>query len=345
METGNPQVFALEVTRSWLDLEGGRQRIPSALRQLLEATLDAVARGQPPPEKDSSTLTDLGRLSREGAETGATTPLKGGEVKRWWAARQARVSQLCADRQCEWVPELVVRTGGGRNLQTQFSFALERLVQEPAELDEEGPGDPSGLLRYRIDPAKAAWWVRLFLGTHPFPMRSWRGYLLVGSTILNFLLVALVWLAIYVSWSRGRPVTTADLALFGASVAFTVCLWMLSKPMWRLPKERVTLAGVGFLATDELHGQLRTMRDETRADTSRVFSIVRHWGHCPICAAEVDLDEGGLAFSDRLIGRCHDAPLEHIFSFDPVLLTDEPLRKIIKVSDERAGHSPASNVG
>ena len=325
-ETGNPRVYALEVTREWMDQEGGRQRIPSALRQLLESTYTAVARGESPPEKDSSTLTELWRLSRDGSEAASATPLKGSEVSRWWSAREARVRQLCADHGCQWVPQLVVRTGGGRNLQTQFSFSLEPLDPPLVENPEESSVETAGLVRYRIDPAKPALWIRLLVGSRPFPINSWRGYVLLGSTMANLLFVGFIWLVTYLSWSQGRSLTTADLAHVAMAIVLTFGTWSLTRPVRLLPTERVTLAGVGFLAMAELHGQLRTMRDETSAGASRVFSIVRHWGLCPVCAAEVDLDVGGAAFPDRLIGRCHDAPLEHVFSFDPVRLVGEPLR-------------------
>lgn len=68
------------------------------------------------------------------------------------------------------------------------------------------------------------------------------------------------------------------------------------------------------------------MPAQGRKPKLRDFAVARHWGICPICSAEVDLDSGGTAFPDRLIGRCHDAPLEHVFSFDPVRLTGEFLR-------------------
>ena len=70
----------------------------------------------------------------------------------------------------------------------------------------------------------------------------------------------------------------------------------------------------------------RAMPDQPRLGRQRMVSLVRHWGTCPICAAEVDLDEGGAAFPGRLVGRCHDAPDEHVFSFDPVSLEGSPMR-------------------
>ncbi|MBH1698163.1 hypothetical protein I5U87_04750 [Stenotrophomonas maltophilia] len=105
----------------------------------------------------------------------------------------------------------------------------------------------------------------------------------------------------------------------------TAGLWWLLRPVILLPTQRVTIAEPSFLALSELYGQLRTMPAPGRKLKSREFSVVRHWGTCPICSAEVDLDYGRAAFPDRLVGRCHDAPLEHVFSFDPVRLVGRSL--------------------
>lgn len=112
-----------------------------------------------------------------------------------------------------------------------------------------------------------------------------------------------------------------------SAVFVTTGLWALARPIWLLPQDRVTLAGPAFLALSELYGQLRTMPDGTRREAGRVFSVVRHWGNCPVCAAEVGIQEGSREFPGRLVGRCHDAPLEHAYSFDPVRLLGRPLRE------------------
>ena len=82
----------------------------------------------------------------------------------------------------------------------------------------------------------------------------------------------------------------------------TTGLWWLSRPVFLLPT-----AGhhgrASFLALSELYGQLRTMPAPGRKLKSREFAVVRHWGTCPICSAEVDLDHGRAAFPDRLVGR------------------------------------------
>lgn len=321
------QVESLQLALEWLDREGGQQRNVRVLRELIEATSTALSRGDAPPEKDTMTLRDLlQRLDGDKDGMGAK-PFRAKELATWWEARTEQLRQICRTHGCDWMPKLVVKTGGGRGLPSRLSF--EFLPTDDTETEagttplEAGPSQ----VRYQMDPAKPALWLRLLVGSRPFPVQSWRGYLLLGTAALDMVLIGLIWLATYASWARNQPVTTAALAQLGFALLVTAGLWWLSKPVRQLPTQRVTIAGPQFLALSELYGQLRTMPAPGRQLKSREFAVVRHWGICPICSAEVDLDSGGTAFPDRLIGRCHDAPLEHVFSFDPVRLVGEPLRR------------------
>lgn len=324
----NSQVFALEIIRGWLRENGGRQRIPTALEALVEATITAVSRNEPPPEKDGASLVDTWRLAQKDDDAPATTP-RGPEFEKWWSTREGHIRQVLLDQGGNWLPRLEVRRGGGRGLPTMYVMDLAPL--EPGSADEEpadttGGSVPDGGLRYRIDPAKPALWLRLLVGSRPFPVNSWRGYVLLGSAALIFALIGLACWGVITIWLQGRPITTADLALGALAALVSMALWQFSRPIRLLPIQRVTLAHAGFLAWNVLHGQLRTMRQGESRLPSRVFSVVRHWGTCPVCAAEVDLADGGAEFPGRLVSRCSDSPLEHVFSFDPVRLVGRPLR-------------------
>ncbi|MCD9005681.1 hypothetical protein LDO31_05405 [Luteimonas sp. XNQY3] len=109
---------------------------------------------------------------------------------------------------------------------------------------------------------------------------------------MNLALIGLAWFWLYTSWSRGHAVTTATLAQLGLVILVTTGLWWLSRPVILLPTRWVIMAGPSFLAFSELYGQLRTMPAPGRKLKSREFAVVRHWGTCPICSAEVDLDHG-----------------------------------------------------
>jgi hypothetical protein len=330
-QTCNSQVGSLQLALEWLDREGGQQRHPRVLRELLEATLTAVSRGDAPPEKDTTTLRDL-LQQLDGDRAGASAkPFRAVELANWWSAREEQLRQVCSGQGCEWTPRLVVKTGGGRGLPSRLSFEFHPVGEVEPEASTTTAEAKALLVRYQMDPAKPALWLRLLVGSRPFPVQSWRGYVLLGSAALNMVLIGLIWLGMYSSWIRPQPITTAALAQLGVALLVTAALWWLSEPVRQLPTQRVTMAGPSFLAFSELYGQLRTMPAPGRQLKSREFAVVRHWGICPICSAEVDLDSGRSAFPDRLIGRCHDAPLEHVFSFDPVRLVGQPLRQVSSV--------------
>lgn len=325
-ETKNAQVFALDIAGQWAREEGGGNRKGHLIETVIAATRDAVARGEDPPEKDSVTLDAIWQ-QEGGAAAAHASPLRGSEVSDWWSSRHEGLRQRLRDARVDWEPTLEVIKGGGRGNPKRYRIKLLPLsvVAAEAEEDDAAPESTDSLV-YRIDPAKPAFWLRLLLGSKPFPVASWRGYILLGSAILNILLIALLWWALYTRWASPRQVTTADIAGLVTTAMVSAFLWWQTAPIRKLAEHRVTLAGVTYLGLNELFGQLRTMPESTGKDRRRIFSVVRHWGTCPVCAAEVDLDSGRNAFPDRLVGRCHDAPLEHVFSFDPVTLKGERLR-------------------
>lgn len=326
-KTRDSQVSALKVVHNWLEREGSRGRIATALTALVEATITAIERGDPPPGKDSLTLLEIWRLNEQ--RDGPVTRPRASEFKSWWSARADHIRQVCLAQQCEWLPDLKISLGGGRNLPTRYAFDLVPLNEDDSESEQIEPDletPPYGGLHYQIDPVRPALWLRLLVGSKPFRITSWRGYVLLGAATFIFVVMGVMWWALLSVWSHGRPITTSDVAAVFVVVLITLVLWRFIRPIRLLPTQRITLAHEGFLAWDELHGQLRTMRLEPKRQP-RSFSVVRHWGICPICAAEVDLAHGGNAFPGRLIGRCADAPMEHVYSFDPVQLAGVPLRE------------------
>jgi hypothetical protein len=315
-QTGNPQVDCLQLALEWLDREGGQQRNARILREVVDTTLTAISRGEPPPETDTTTLRALFQ-QLEGTGDGQSKVFRATDLGNWWESRQEQIRQQCAHAGSALTPYLVVKKGGGRGLPSRLSFDFLPTLETEPEGDIAPPETDPTRMRYQMDPAL---WLRLMVGSRPFPVQSWRGYVLIGTAVLNMMLIGLVWFWLYTSWNRGHPVTTATLAQLGLVLLVTAGLWWSSRPVFQLPTQRVTMAGPSFLAFSELYGQLRTMPAPGRRLKSREFAVVRHWGTCPICSAEVDLDHGRAAFPDRLVGRCHDAPLEHVFSFDPVRL-------------------------
>lgn len=345
IKSGNPQVYSLEVVQEWLRREGGVGKAATGIAALVEVAKDAAVRGEPPPELDGARLAEIWR--EEHPDRGeAPAQLRASDYRRWWAAREQQVRQLCQKAECEWLPQLEIRPGGGRSNPTMYSVSSAPLPSiEEEDTSSDDPAEDDGTVRYRIDPAKPALWVRVLLGSRPFPLASWRGYVVIGSAVINFVLIGLIWWVVLAIWMKGRPITTVDLSLGVTAVVVSWALWRVTRPIRLLPANRIVLANEAFLSLGTLHGQLRAMRDGRSKASPRQFSVVRHWAICPVCAADIDLSDGGEEFPGRLVGRCSDAPMEHVYSFDPVRLTGLPVRKgLMDPNNSRAAAQEAAGI-
>jgi hypothetical protein len=68
---------------------------------------------------------------------------------------------------------------------------------------------------------------------------------------------------------------------------------------------------------------------EGNADRAAAYDLrlVRYAATCSLCGGKVWVEDGGVQFFNRLIGRCVDEPSEHVFSFDRKLKAGFWLRR------------------
>lgn len=329
-ETGFDNANAINALREWIARENV-QRIPQVLDLLAQHTAKAWASGQPSPAVDPDTLRQFhvdahgGRIS----DMPASKWLSSSAVRKWWDTRQSAREQAFEAAGINAVPTLTIIKGGGRTNQTLYRLDLQAHPTGDDSPDEipaaEAGAAAAGLVRYQVEPVKAAWWLRPIIGQKPFRMRSWRGYLLIGVVAAEALAILALWGFLFLVLRGTRPLQVGDLGLLLSLLGVTWTWWHFMQPIIRLPIERVTIANDLLLAWSELYGQLRLTRDAKSKIAGGWFQCVRHSGTCPLCAGEVEIAPGGRAFPERLVGRCSDSPLEHVFSFDPVSLSGRSL--------------------
>lgn len=331
-ETSIGAVMAIDVLRIWLDQVGGNQRIPQALDLLAERTAADLRAGHASPALDADMLRRLycdnhgGRVS----DSPASRWLSSSAVYQWWEQRRRSLEQACREANTDLIPLLTRQPGGGRGNTTHYRLDFQPLsVMDDVPEEIESGAEPTqfAVICYQSEPAKSAWWLRPIIGTMAFRMRSWRGYLLIGIVFMETLAILALWLLVILILRGQRPVDASDLGLLLVVSAATWTWWHLMQPIIRLPTDRVTIANELFLAWSQMHGQLRLTRDAKSKVAGGWFQFVRHWGNCPICSGEVEIADGGKAFPGRLVGRCGDSPLEHVYSFDPVSLTGMHLHR------------------
>ena len=73
--------------------------------------------------------------------------------------------------------------------------------------------------------------MRPIIGNTPFRMRSWRGYLLIGLTIAEALVILALWGFLLLVFRGARPVQVSDLGLFLTLLAMTWTWWHFSQPL------------------------------------------------------------------------------------------------------------------
>jgi hypothetical protein len=331
-ETTLMYLSALNALLDWLRREGGNKRIPLALEILAERTAATLEKGHSSPEMDADSLRMLFYAAHGGVAPDAIAGrwLARREVTNWWNERQRQIEEACRDTGCEWMPTLMIKEGGGRGNPTAYwlDFAPIPAMDDHGSVDipsNDVSADARSTIRYILEPAVAAWWVRGLLGKERFRMRSARGIVLVCLVATPFLMLALFWLAVFLTLRLPRPITTADITLLLVATLSTSMYWKGLKPLVRLAHDRVTIASDIFLSMNQMHGQFRMSRDAGNKLAGGWFSVVRHWAYCPVCSGEVEVRPGGESFPGRLVGRCSDSPLEHVYSFDPVSFTGNAL--------------------
>ena len=328
LETNRGHLSSVSALSKWLEHEAGNQRVPSVIALLASVTETALRERQSPPAVEVESLAqryfDVHGGSLRGESAGKW--LRRGRVEDWWKARERQIELACQRADCTCVPHLVIRTGGGRGNSTEYAIAFRPLLEEALTSGPVTTDDANSavreipVIRYDVDQAKTAWWVGWLSTVPQFHVRSWRGLALLGMIALAFVWGVLSASVIGLSMWHDRSLSGRDVVSMFIAAAVAWMFWSTFRSICLLPWERVTLAPDAMLQNDQFHAQFRLTRNTRKRSLGGWFSVVRHWGICPLCSAEVDVRSGAESFPGRLVGRCEDSPLEHVYSFDPVTL-------------------------
>lgn len=327
-ENDQAHLSAAQVLLNWLRQEGGNQRIPQVLTLLAENTVAELREGRIPPAAEVEALARQ-HADVHGGTLGDKTAgrwLRRSEVEKWWDARRPAIEQACRRSRLGCLPVLAIKAGGGRSNSTEYRLEFEQLDEAPEseaaepELATVGTYRHEGAIHYKVDPARTSLCVRWLSTTPQFHIGSWRGRLLVTMVLLALAWVLFNWVIACLSLWPNQSISSRNLFTIVIAALQTWLMWFIFSPLSRLPWRRVTLASDVMLGSDQMYGQFRLIRDTQKKTPGGWFSVVRHWGTCPICSADVDIRSGSPTFPGRLVGRCSDSPLEHVFSFDPVTL-------------------------
>lgn len=217
--------------------------------------------------------------------------------------------------------------GGSGNYSAHFIFPIELNDAElPAPLEEV----PEGAIKYYLETVdNLPIWIKWI---NNFELSEWRIKLIAGLTILALILgvsLYLLFMNVFLnSKSEGLEILRV---FFGVSVLICTIFWpfrqlylcltmrIISAPVVLQPSD-VTNAQIECVATDKIR--------ESTGKPIRKLRVVSYASTCPLCPcrSRIEVENGGKEFHHRLIGRCLEAPSEHIYSFDRVLRIGRALR-------------------
>ncbi len=329
-DSGNPELLSIRWLGEWLLKDGGNNRSAHVLAELVEQTEKCLLRGEQPPFCEMEEMREIiaSQTNRKVADhqpVGKWLTLS--QLGQWWDAREeARTDQLVANGLTRR-PVLITQPGGGRGNPNRFRFGFSEIHVLSKEIEDEEPHEVAATnsLRYTEEHLRAIIWWRWLLPGKPVQLRSWRGWVVVSVMLSGFLLIVSSVIFTLLVINHPTPVTGRDLCLILISGIIVIGMLWKMRPWLELPERRITIAPDSLLPADQLFGQLRLIKNKDKK-VSGWLSLVRYSSTCTKCAGTVELSNGRTDFPGRIIGRCRDSPMEHVFSFDPVNLSGSPLR-------------------
>ncbi|MGL5632279.1 MAG: hypothetical protein ACRDD3_07940 [Azovibrio sp.] len=172
-----------------------------------------------------------------------------------------------------------------------------------------------------------SWWGR-YLFDADFKAKGWRKHIFIWPQVFWIIsMLILGALILYAMSLNTSQVTTSTLASFFIALAILAyTAWSFMKIV-RLLDDRLAMAPELMLGLREYGVCIEVMSPEEPGKIRpRSLRLVKYAAICPTCKAQVLLDKGEPDFPRRIVGRCHESPREHVFSFDRVSQTGYRLR-------------------
>ncbi len=220
--------------------------------------------------------------------------------------------------------------GGGSGNSSKHSLIPVEVTLEQSESGDEIKVQ-GNMVKYRLEtienlPPWARWLNNLELS-------GWR---LMTMTISILVIMAMMLLLLLMFLGSLSSLNNYALGIqtFITFVCIELLLYWLIRPYFLCGSKRIFPAPILMLPANIVNGQIESVAtDEIRKSTGRKvrkLRLVSYAGTCSICNSRIELESGGKEYFNRLIGRCLEAPDEHVFSFDRVSKIGFPLREYYK---------------
>lgn len=242
------------------------------------------------------------------------------------------LSALARDKNLNFIPSYNFSEGrgGGAGNKTSHSISILPAIYKKESVDTQHSFKNNNI-KYFLEkienlPSWAKWLNNFELSGKRFH------YMAISVVFILFLMLLLLTVFLSNLFDFNNTSTMIKISIF--FIFIELLLFGLVYPLYAAATKKVIAAPILLIPPEIVNAQLElTATDKIRESTGRYirkFQLVSYASTCSICGSRVELEKGGKEFYNRLIGRCMEAPEEHIFSFDRVARTGFPLREYYK---------------
>lgn len=238
-----------------------------------------------------------------------------------------RVKDIALDNSlsCYGVP--AKKLGGGKGNRNEYYLEPVFLTEDEtvafSEAQTAYPVPEMGI-RYHEQKKKSGPLIARFLDG--VDMKGWRLWLFLSMVIIPLL----VFSGLMLSPALSLFVPKLKGALAGFMVVGAIFLgvfFVLFGFIFRLVDKRVAmLPDWVSLSPEYWLLEYRPMKNDAGEYSHRKIALVHYIADCKVCSGEVTVGKGGWHFPGRLVGRCNENPVEHVYTFDHVTRVGKPLR-------------------
>ncbi|OAH98617.1 hypothetical protein [Methylomonas methanica] len=247
-------------------------------------------------------------------------------VLRYWKSRENQIIEFA--RKCGLdtypYPERISSLGGPDK--TNYVIKTKPIPNidddtsnQNKEPDKSKLSDfDSNIIVYEIaenGDVEPAWIVKWLLRNGQIRLSSRRMLILITFLLLIGGIAVIIALLDWIILTIPKPITTRELTAFLSVFLIPYSAWLfVIKPWFDLFDRRIVKASELLVSMNEKSAQIELFRD----GDLRMIRLVRYTAPCPICGSTIHLDKGEPDYLHRLVGRCYESPMEHVFSFDRV---------------------------
>ncbi|OIR12496.1 hypothetical protein GALL_61950 [mine drainage metagenome] len=304
---------------------------------LLRALL-SLSKGQPDTVKSGFSAWDLVEavtaLRKRSWSTPSDKERMSDDVRRtWnklevlWESKLEGIYQTLTDAGLVNYPKFSRIEGGGTGRATKYYVEWCDLSISPIktsqDIQDTTPQNRSLHIKYICEDIKdPGFLAKIF--AEGLLLKGWRrvAYIVVLLIPILMMLILVLGFILNVTFFDTAPNNQQN-SLIKTFLSF-VTIVITVYPMINLKSKGILLAPWWMQSEDE--ARLLEFRKPPRF-TEKSIKAVSYSATCPICGAKVIAKSGGLEFFGRIIGRCDDAPVEHVFSFDYIKRQGRWLRK------------------